>query len=277
MNGTGLRRGAAATSGDIGGGDDKDNDATPSTTSGAPQTPAQTPNTGDVDLGDDDDDEAPIADRDKDGVADDVDCEPDNAAVAGTRLLQDDLLTDKGFFARADGFPASWVYNAGYVQGRLAASPDQAVFTKDPNVADAIVEVQAASTEIGNLATPNHRQMFITFATSMTNGVLSAVGCGVEVDGSQTVTQKTSIVRLNGSPGGITATPVVRVDREAVQVNEVFTMKGTFKANKVTCEVTVRGVTTTATATVAPVSGSIGFYTNQTKALFKQAKICKLK
>lgn len=246
--------------------------------------PPITPDTGDVDTNPADDKPpvtptpTPLADVDKDGIADDVDCAPNDAAIAGTRLLNDPLTEDKGFFARADGFPASWSYNGGYVQSRLAASPDQAIFTKDAAISEAIVEVIAASTEITSTITPILRQMFITFGTKMNNGVLSAVGCGLEVDASQTPTQKTTVARLNGAPGSVTATPLNRVDRGAVQAKEEFKMKATLKGTTLTCQVVIGGATTTtATANVGTTTGSIGLYTNQTKALFKSASICKLR
>jgi len=220
----------------------------------------------------------PIIDSDKDGVADDVDCAPNDATIAGTTLLKDDLTTDKSLFAPATGFPADWSYSAGYVQTRLANAPDQTLLLKDAAVTNAIVEVTAASTEISSGITPILRQMFITFGTQVSGGNLTAVGCGLEVDASQNPTQKTSVVRLSGSATNVTSTPLDRVDRGAVQATEEFKMKGVLRNGTLTCSVTIGGTTTTtATAPVGQVTGSIGFFTRQTKALFKQASICKLK
>jgi hypothetical protein len=220
----------------------------------------------------------PIVDSDHDGVPDDVDCAPNDATIAGTTLLKDDLTTDKNLFAPATGFPADWSYSAGYVQTRLADAPDQTLLLKDAAVTNAIVEVTAASTEISSGITPILRQMFITFGTQVSGGTLTAVGCGLEVDASQTPTQKTSVVRLSGSATNVTSTPLNRVDRGAVQANEEFKMKGVLQNGTLTCTVTIGGTTTTtATASVGQVTGSIGFFTKQTKALFKQASVCKLK
>lgn len=220
----------------------------------------------------------PIADADKDGIADDVDCAPNDPGIAGTKLALDDLTTDKQLFLPATGFANDWSYNGGYVQTRLANAPDQSLLQKDANVSEATVEVIAASTEISSAITPILRQMFITFGTTISGGTLSAVGCGLEVDGSQTVTQKTTVARLNGSATNVSTTPLDRVDRGAVQAGEEFKMKGTLKNGVLTCEVTIKGnQTTTAKANVGVTKGSIGFYTKQTKALFRQINACKLK
>ncbi len=220
----------------------------------------------------------PIADADKDGIADDVDCAPNDPSIVGSKLAIDDLTTDKQLFSPATGFANNWSYANGYVQTRLANAPDQALLQKDANVSEATVEVIAASTEISSGITPILRQMFITFGTTITGGTLSAVGCGLEVDGSQTVTQKTTVARLNGSATNVSTTPLDRVDRGAVQAGEEFKMKATLKNGLLTCEVTIKGnQTTTAKANVGPTKGSIGLYTKQTKALFRAINACKLK
>jgi hypothetical protein len=220
----------------------------------------------------------PIADADKDGIADDVDCAPNDPAIAGTKLAVDDLTTDKQLFLPATGFANDWSYSGGYIQSRLANAPDQSLLQKDPNVSEATVEVIAASTEISSGITPILRQMFITFGTTVSNGTLSAVGCGLEVDGSQTVTQKTTIARLSGNATSVSSTPLDRVDRTAVQAGEEFKIKGTLKNGLLTCEVTIKGnQITTAQANVGVTKGSIGFFTKQTKALFRQLNACKLK
>jgi hypothetical protein len=242
--------------------------ATPTDTSGTtPTTPGTTttPTT-------------PIADADKDGIADDVDCAPNDPSIVGSKLAVDDLTTDKQLFLPATGFGNNWSYSSGYIQSRLANAPDQSLLQKDPNVTDATVEVIAASTEISSGITPILRQMFITFGTTVTDGNLTAVGCGLEVDGSQTVTQKTTVARLNGSATSVSSTPLDRVDRTAVQAGEEFKIKGTLKNGLLTCEVTIKGnQTTTAQANVGVMKGSIGFFTKQTKALFRQLNACKLK
>lgn len=219
----------------------------------------------------------PIKDADNDGIADDVDCAPNDAAIVGTKLAIDDLTADRAVFEPAAGFGTTWSYSAGYRQTRLANAPDQTLLKKDAVVTDATVEIIGASTEIGSVGTPTLRQMFVTFGTKLNGTNLSAVACGVEVDGTQTVTQKTTVAALSGNPTNVTTTVLGRVDREAVQVNEEFKINAAVKAGVLTCKVTVKGVTTTATATVGNIPGSVGLFTRQTKALFRQITACKLK
>lgn len=221
----------------------------------------------------------PAPDADHDGVPDATDCAPNDASIAGTLLLNDPLANDNGFFSAATGFPAGdWTYAGALTQTRLANAPDAIFFAKDAAVTDAIVSVTASSTEVTSSFSPELRQMFITFQTKVDGGTLTGVGCGLEVDASASPTQQTSVVQLNGSPSHVASTPLNRVARGAVQVNELFQIKATLKNGLLTCDVTIGGnTTTTAQASVGSAAGSIGFLTNQTKALFKTANICKLK
>jgi hypothetical protein len=208
------------------------------------------------------------------------DCDPPGATVLGTKLLVDDLATEKGFFTSADGFPqGSWAYDGtAYRQSRIIDAGDTSVFNKDPQVSNVVVEVSAASTEISTTLGTPLRQIFIVMGTMVNAGSLSAVGCGIEVVGGEAVTQKTSIVRLDGPTANVTTTVLQRTNRGAVQVNEEFKMKAKLMAGTLTCDVTIGGATTTATASnLGLLKGSVGFFTRQTKALFKKASICKVK
>jgi len=218
-------------------------------------------------------------DGDGDGIPDSEDCDPASSALAGTRLLNDDLAQEKGFFTSADGFPqTSWSYDGtAYRQGRIIDASDTTVFNKDPQVSNVVVEVTAASTEVANLGT-TLRQIFIVMGTMVNAGSLSAVGCGIEVVGGEAVTQKTSIVRLDGPTGNVATTPLQRVNRVALPVNQEYRMKAALSAGTLTCTVTIGAETTTATASnLGLLKGSVGLFTRQTKALFKKANICKLK
>jgi hypothetical protein len=219
-------------------------------------------------------------DADGDGIADNEDCDPSSSAVQGTKLVFDDLATQKNLFAPADGFPtASWAYDgAAYRQVRMADAGDVSFVVGDKAVGDAVLEVSSASTEISTTITPVLRQVLVLLGASITEGKLSAVGCGVEVVGGEAVTQKTSVVRLEGPPAAVVTTPILRADRVAVQVNEVFSIKARLAKGTLTCEVTNGGKTTMASATnLQNLTGAVGFYTRQTKTLFKQARFCKLK
>lgn len=218
-------------------------------------------------------------DGDGDGIPDALDCDPASAAIAGTKLLEDDLSTDKGYFGAADGFPqASWTYDAAaYRQTRVVDAADTSFYLKDAAIGDVIAEVVTASTEVAAI-TPRLRQMFIVVGATVSGGQLSAIGCGIEVVQGEATEQKTSVVRLTGAPGAVTTTTLQRVNRAAVQVNEQLSIKARLAQGTLTCDVTNGGVTTTASASgLGALKGSVGFFTRQTKALFKQARICKLK
>lgn len=220
-------------------------------------------------------------DSDGDGVPDEEDCEPRLRAV-GRRLLEDPLTTDKGLFESADGFPAaSWLYDAAYRQDRLANAGDTSVFVKHPTVGDVLVELRAASTGITTDFTPTLRQVFVLLGATIDDGRLDALGCGIEVDGAKSPTQRTSVVRLSGAASSVATTGIQQVTRGAVQVNEEFRIEARLSKGTLTCRVTqdVGGVATTTTATardLGEVKGSIGLFTRQSKALFKQARICEL-
>ena len=218
-------------------------------------------------------------DGDGDGVPDATDCDPASAAVAGTKLLDDGLASDKGYFGAPDGFPqASWAYDGTvYRQTRVVDAADTSFFLKDAMVGDVTAEVLTASTEVAAI-TPRLRQMFIVVGATVSGGQLSALGCGIEVVGGEATEQKTSVVRLTGAPGAVSTTPLQRVNRAPVQIDEQLSIKARLVKGTLTCDVTNGGVTTTATASgLGTPSGSVGFFTRQTKALFKQARICKLK
>jgi hypothetical protein len=90
--------------------------------------------------------------------------------------------------------------------------------------------------------------------------------------------QRTSIVKLSGPPDNVATTAIQRTARNILKEGEPFTIKATMKDGKLTCVVSQGAdVTTTAEApNLGSVSGSIGFFTRQTKAAFKNVKACKM-
>ena len=161
--------------------------------------------------------------------------------------------------------------------GRSTASTWAAWLSATDFFNRSIEPVTAASTEVSGAITPKLRQMFIVVGASSQQGQLLAHGCGVEVVEGETPEQKTSVVRLSGPTGAVTTTPLDRVARPALQANEEFGMRATLEGGKLTCVITQNGQTTTAQANVGALTGSVGMFTRQTKALFKNARVCKLK
>jgi hypothetical protein len=220
-------------------------------------------------------------DTDGDGVPDAEDCDPSSTSLK-KRILQDDLSSDKGLFAAAMGFPAaSWSFAdvAAYNQTRLADASDVSLYTKDAAIGDVQIDVTAASTEISGTITPRLRQIFVVVGAVSNGGALTAVGCGIEVAQAETPELKTSIVKLSGPSANVVTTVLQRVTRPPVNTNEELAIRLRFEDGAMICDVTqAGGTTTTATADgLGALTGSVGFFTRQTKALFKNARVCALK
>jgi hypothetical protein len=220
------------------------------------------------------------ADTDKDGVPDAKDCDPQNAAIVGTKLIDDALAADAAHFAPSAGFPAaSWGYaTEAYRQARLVNGADATLFKKDAFIKDVDITVAASSTEVTSTITPRLRQMFVLLGARTEGAVFTAYGCGVEVVQGMSPEQQTSIVKLSGTPDAIVTTAIQRTPRNVLLENEGFSIRAQVKGGKVTCSVSqgAGAVTTAEAAGIADIEGSIGFYTRQTKAAFKNIKACKL-
>ena len=221
-----------------------------------------------------------MPDVDKDGIADEKDCDSTNPAI-GLRLVDDPLVADATLFAPANGFPsASWTFaDSAYRQTRLVDAGDATFFMGDPSVSDVDIEVRAASTEI-SASLASLRQMFVLVGAKMENGSLTAWGCGAEVVAGMTPTQRTSVVKLSGAPGAITTTPIQRTARTILKAGEDYAIKARVSGGKITCTV-MQGqdldtLTTAEAVDQGEIKGALGFYTRQTKAYFKNVKACKL-
>ena len=249
------------------------NDKTGSTTD--EQTADETPGGDGTDLPANDS-PLPEPDADMDGVPDAKDCAPQDATIAGTKLVDEMLTADRQTFAVAPGFPASWTYGTAYMQNRLIDAGDMTLYTGDANLENVDIEVRAASTDVGAI-TPRLRQLMIVVGASSVDGTTTAYGCGLEVVQGLAPEQRTSVVKLSGPPTAITTPPIERTARGAVQEGEDFIIRARVKTGTITCTAQQGlGTVTTATATVPDLKGAVGFYTRQTKAAFKSVKVCKL-
>jgi hypothetical protein len=219
------------------------------------------------------------SDADSDGIGDACDCVPADAQIAAYLVATDDLATEKGTFAPAAGFDAtSWSFGDGaYRQGRLALGANDATFLQSSKaLEDVFVEVRAASTEIADQSATDLRQIVLLAGASSTATTFTATGCGIEVVEGLTPSQKISVLALGGSPGAVTTTATTRVNRTAVQANEEFRLRMIRRGGQMTCTVTVGdGGSFTATASGVGGPGAIGFLTRETKALFKDVKVCR--
>lgn len=221
-------------------------------------------------------------DADADGVPDAKDCDPANAAIKGTKLFNDTLVRDGALFAPPTGFPSTnWMYEtAAYRQVRLVDAGDVSLFNGDANIEDVDLEVASASTEITSAITPRLRQLMVLFGARTENGVFTAYGCGAEVVQGMAPEQRTSIVKLTGSPGALTTTAVVRNERTTLQENEGFRLRVQVKSGVAKCTVAqgaaANVITTAEASNLGDTKGAIGFFTRQTKAYFRDAKACKL-
>lgn len=223
-----------------------------------------------------------MIDSDKDGIADEKDCDSTNPAI-GMRLVEDSLAADATLFAPATGFPTtSWSFaDSAYRQTRLADGGDAAFFMGDQAIGDVDVEVRTASTEISSALGPTLRQMFVLVGAKMENGTFTAWGCGAEVVAGMSPTQRTSVVKLSGAPGGaITTTAIQRTARTLLKEGEDYAIKARVSGGKITCTVMqgqdLATLTTAEAIDQGEIKGALGFYTRQTKAYFKNVKACKL-
>jgi len=220
------------------------------------------------------------ADTDGDGIPDSKDCDPASAAIAGTKLINDTLAADTQAFSVAPGFPtADWSYaNESYVQTRLMNASDATFYMGDQALGDVDVEVAASSTDVTDTISPRLRQMFVLVGATMNNGSLDAYGCGVEVVQGMSPEQRTSVVKLSGPTATVTTTAIDRTPRNILKEGEPFSIKATLKGGTLTCVVSQGAdvVTTAKADNLTNVTGSMRFFTRQTKAAFKNVKACKL-
>jgi hypothetical protein len=225
-------------------------------------------------------------DDDGDGVPNADDCDATSKTLR-RRIVEDSLSTDTGLFAAPTGFPtASWSFDgaaSAYRQTRLLDGVDVSAYAKDSALTDVQIDVTAASTEVSSAFTPRLRQIFVLVGAVASGGSFSGIGCGIEVVQGETPEQRTTIVKLTGSAASVVSTAVQRVSRPAVQINEEFMVKVRFEDGAMICDVTQPkapggAITTQATASnLGALKGSVALYTRQTKALFKNIRVCALK
>ncbi len=216
-------------------------------------------------------------DSDRDGVPDPFDCDPNSSAL-GARIVEDDLATAKSIVRAAPGFDMqAWAHsNGAFRQLMLRDEADVALFALEQPVEDIVVDVVAASTEIGSF-NPKLRQNFVVVGAVAGNGGFAGYGCGVEVVEGRNPEMQASIVGLSGSVTSIKTAPIKRADRDPLMVGEEFGINVVATAGTLTCTIIQSKKTTTISAqNLGSLAGSIGFFTRQSKAKFSNARVCKL-
>lgn len=212
-------------------------------------------------------------DRDLDGTGDGCDCDADDGEVAGELIVGDSLGTDRGLTAAVPGFPlASWSHSGTALeQGELADDRADALQITDAMVGDLRVDVTVASTDIQDFGADDLRQLFIVVGAGTP---FSAHGCGIEIVEGMTPTQRTSIVVLDGAGTPVTSA-LDRVSRSAVQENEELAMSMSYRGGELTCTVTLGGgEVSVARVSGIELGGPVGFFTRETRALFRDLRVC---
>lgn len=222
-------------------------------------------------------------DTDGDLRGDACDCDPNDEEMDAVLVVEDDLLAESTLFTPTDSFDEeNWSFQAGngYVQSRLANESNDAALFQGLQITDVYMRVTAASTEINNFDDEDLRQLFLVARVDAQADSYEAYGCGIEVVEGLLPTQKTTALKFSGPPPDTLDIQIYqRTDREAVQVNEEFTMELELRGTTMTCTATLDpSGATVATSTEIPIkSGYVGLHTRETKALFKNLRICEFR
>jgi hypothetical protein len=266
-----------------------------------PRADAMVPVAGDQDGDDvpDGDDNCPESangdqlDDDLDNFGNVCDCDPNQASIVGYRVFVDSMTSDSGMFDSPVGFMgANWSFGpdvngvapdtgTAYRQTRLESGGEDASFFFGNTLLENVrIDARVASTAIQDTP-PNLRQIFLIARAASTGSTFRAQACGIEVVDALTPTQRTSTITLEGSPAAVSSTVRMRTPRRAVQVDEELELHMILEGGDMTCTANLFGApgneTTTATASgLTSGEGAVGFYTRETRALFKNLRICEL-
>jgi hypothetical protein len=218
------------------------------------------------------------ADGDGDAYGDACDCAPTDPNIAADLVVENTLATDTGTMAPATGFPkTSWTFATGaYHQNRLANNAaDASLLLGDP-LGDVVIDVTGASTAIQSFDTTDLRHLMIVARATDDGAKFAGLGCGIEVVEGLTPNQKTSVVQYAGTPTAPTITALKRTNMPTVQVNQELHVHMVLKGGTMTCTVTGAGptpITSTMTG-LGDGLGQVGILTRETKAAFKNLRVC---
>jgi len=216
-------------------------------------------------------------DRDLDRIGDACDCDPGDAQLASYRVA-----AGPENFSPPAGFASEhWALsNGALLQSQLAAGSSDVTFLSGASMGDVWASVSSTSTQIQTSGEKNLRQIFLLFGASVDasrGNAFAAEGCGIEVDDAQRPTTQLSVLRFGGTADAITVTPLARVPRDPVNVNEVFRLEMNVRAGAIACSLTFGdgGTVSVSASGLSGVQGSVGLLTRETKARFTGLRVCR--
>ncbi len=220
-------------------------------------------------------------DGDADNVGNACDCAPADDSLAAFLVVDDDLQQAGNLFTPTDSFDSqNWVYDGGYRQTRLANESNDAALFQGLQMTNVYMRVTAASTEVAGFDDEDLRQLFLVARVDAQANSYEAYGCGIEVAEALTPTQKTTALKFSGQPpDGLDLEIYQRTDRALITQNEEIELELRLEGSQMTCTVTLTpsGVTTATSAVIPVKSGYVGLHTRETKALFKNLRICEFR
>ena len=225
-------------------------------------------------------------DGDDDGVGDACDCDPADPELDAFLVIQDDLLQESNLFTPTDSFDEeNWVYQDGYQQTRLADESNDAALFQGLEMTNVYMRVTAISTDVSNFDEEDLRQLFLVARVDAQADSYEAYGCGIEVVEGLDPTQKTTALKFSGPPPDSLDMEIYqRTDRAELQENVEIEIELELRGSVMTCTATQNpsaqnpsGVTVATTSSIPIKSGYVGLHTRETKALFKNLRICEFR
>jgi hypothetical protein len=212
------------------------------------------------------------------------DCDP-TGQLAAYEILVDDLGSDRGQVLPATGFEGGvWSFSDSAYRQQAEMSPgrtDASLVALAEPAGDLLIHVTASSTAATTFeGQDNLRQLFLTARTQASASEYAAAACGIdlEIDSSGAVTGRHAIAaELSGSPSSVTTQ--VRGSRESRQLSfgDEFDIRMELRGGQMVCQVTIDGEPFFVQASgFGGSSGSVGFHTRETQALFKNLRVCGL-
>ena len=210
------------------------------------------------------------------------DCDMSEQLVAAYKVFESPLTADPGTFTVPTGFTAAnWTFPGdAYEQARAPArgTTDVTFFDGESALDEVLLDVTASSTEIVN-APPNFRQLLILFGARMEDGQLRSKACGIEVIDGVPEPTKVSVLEISGPPDNLTTTEIRRAFRASVSGSgsDFFRLQMHLRQGTVSCSFSLGdgGGIATVSADVSDTRGRTGFMTRETKAKFKDLRICR--